>query len=273
MTIENRNISDSAVIELLETKTFFSLPKIYREIIRSSNITDKERCFLYELFFDFLEYWRKGSKNNILGTTVKKLADKYKRGVETIRRYLRALENANLIRKIIATVRKDGKIITPIIGVEFVLPDIVSQQAITNDDNRNTAKKLSQSSVSVDKSQKKLSVDNKTDHSSQVKDDLQDNKIVGHILDQDLFKELLDHIFSFSDKNKNQKTINKYNLAYIIKRLKKLPFSLGKIQIKQIISQMLHDLNKDNWGTDNTQHKLNIILKMIEKNTYRIYVA
>ncbi len=271
MTPDYRNINNNAVIELLETKTFFSLPKVYREIIRSAKISDKERCFLYELFFDFLEHWRKGSSNNRLNLTVKKLAEKYHRGVETIRRYLRALEEANLIRKVLATIKKDGKIITPIIGVEFVLTDALSQEVITKEENRSTATKSSQSSAPVDNLPKNLPVDNKNDHCSQAKNNLQDNKTVGQLLDQDLFEEILDHIFSINDKNK--KTINKYNLAYIIKRLKKLPFSIGKTQMKQIISQMLYDLNKDTWSTENTQHRLNIMLKMIENNTYRIYVA
>jgi len=261
MIAAQRAVSDNAVIELLETKAFFSLPKIYRDIIRSAKISDKERCFIYELFFDFLEHWRKGSNNNRLGVTVKSLAEKYQRGVETIRRYLRSLENAGLIRKVLGTVKRDNKILTPIIGIDFILPDAVTQDALSQD-NR----------ISVDKSEKNLAADNKNDHSPQQKTALQDNKTVEHLLDQDQIEELLDLIIRNTAEKSYQHTITKLNLHYIIRRFKDLPFHMGFQMIKQTIGQMLFDLNKDGWHTDDPRYRLNIILKKIANNTYKIYI-
>jgi len=261
MITDQRSVSDSAIIELLETKSFFLIPKIYRNIIRSAEISDKERYFIYELFFDFLEYWRKGSNNNRLSVTVQQLAEKYNRSKETIRRYLRALENVGLIRKVLTTIRQAGKILTPIIGIDFVLPDKISRDALLQDDRN-----------SVDKSEKNLPADNKNDHSPQVKEPLQDNKTVEQLLDQDQIEELLDLIILFTEQNNYKNTIDKKSLFYIIKRFKDQPFFMGFQLIKRTISQMLFDLNKDGWHTDDMRFRLNIMLKKIANNTYKIYI-
>ena len=261
MVTEQRAISDHAVIELLETKAFFSLPKIYRDIIRTADINDKERYFIYELFFDFLEYWRKGSNNNRLTVTVQNLANKYGRSIETIRRYLRSLEEAGLIRKILTTIKKGGQILTPIVGIEFVLPDSVARNALSQE-NR----------TSVTNTEKNLPVNNKNDHSPQKKSALQDNKNVEHLLDHDQIEELLDLIVFDTNKNNYKNTITKEYLIYILKRFKKFSFHMSYKLIKQTIAQMLFDLNKEGWHTEDPKFRLNIMLKMIQNNTYRIYL-
>ncbi len=261
MMINQRAVSDNAIIELLETKAFFSLPKIYRDIIRSADINDKERYFIYELFFDFLEHWRKGSNNNRLTVTVQKLSKKYNRSLETIRRYLRALEEAGLIRKVLTTIKQAGKILTPIVGIDFILPDSLTQEALSQD-NR----------AIVDNSAKNLPANNKNDHSPQLKSTLQDNKTVEQLLDQDQIEELLALIIFKTNENSYQHTIDKSSLFYIIKRFKELPFHMGFQTIKQTISQMLFDLNKDGWHTDDPRFRLNIMLKKIANNTYKIYI-
>lgn len=189
MITEPRAVNSYAIIELLETKAFFSLPKIYRDIIRSANINDKERYFIYELFFDFLEHWRKGSNNNRLTVTVQKLSSKYERSIETIRRYLRSLEAAGLIKKILTTIKKAGQILTPITAIEFVLPDALAQEALSGE-NRSSVNHSSVNNATKKASRevkKDLSVNNKTDHCSQVKKTLQDNKNVELLLDRSLY--------------------------------------------------------------------------------------
>ncbi len=261
MITEQRAVSDHAIIELLETKAFFSLPKIYRDIIRSANINDKERYFIYELFFDFLEHWRKGSNNNRLTVTVQNLSNKYGRSIETIRRYLRSLEAAGLIRKILTTIKKSGQILTPITGIEFILPDAVAREALSQE-NRS----------SVNNAEKNLPENNKTDHYTQKKNTLQDNKNVELLLDQDQIEELLAMIIFLTKKNNYQLTIPKQNLFYILKRFKNLPFNMGYKTIKNTITQMLFDLNKDGWHTNDLKFRLNIMLKKIQNNTYKIYI-
>lgn len=261
MITEQRAVSDHAIIELLETKAFFSLPKIYRDIIRSADINDKERYFIYELFFDFLEHWRKGSNNNRLTVTVQKLSYKYGRSLETIRRYLRSLEEAGLIRKILTTIKKAGQILTPITGIEFILPDAVAREALSQE-NRS----------SVNNTTKNLSENNKTDHCTQQKKALQDNKNVELLLDQDQIEELLDMIILLTNKNNYKLSIPKQNLFYILKRFKTLPFHMGYKTIKNTITQMLFDINKDGWRTNDLQFRLNIMLKMIQNNTYKVYI-
>jgi|GEM_PF-2782345 len=268
MKNDNRSVDNYALIEMIETKPFYPVPVSFLQIVRDSSLTFVQKFLLIELLFDYLKSRNYQQKINQLKISISELAKRYNRSNESIRRILRALESAYFIQKIYKTIKDSaGNMKTIIIAIEFTFPNAIAEDAIRNTENRKTTPAKTDGANAHNKNVVCPQQEKPKNPQSQ------DNKKVNLTLDQDLISNILDLTLTITKENKYTHTLNRSNVIYILRRFDKLKYYIGKKTILQFFTQMLYDINKENWPTNNKEHRLNKILKMIENNDYRAYIS
>jgi|GEM_PF-3032404 len=231
-------IDSNSLLEMIETKSYYAIPRPYFDIIKNSQLNLPQRYFLMDLFLKFLKIYRPDKNNTELLISTQKIAKEFGITIKQVYRWLKALEANQFIEKMYGGVKD-----SIIIGIKFVLNGQLSKKAILSTKNRK-----------------------KTESKKLKSDDLspKEQEIVDTIYKKQVNKIKL-------DKNQIQRTYSKMKKMTIsggvggIKMLfKQIDFDINK--------------NEGVWffGKDkitDTEHKLNIILKKIKNNSYAIFTT
>jgi len=251
------DIDDYAVIELIDTKSFFQFPKIYRTIVNKSKLNSVQKYFLFELFFDFLDQHRSGSTKNHLNIHCDQLSERFGVSIKQLYRWLNALVENNLIEKNISTYHLDGKRRDRITSIKFILPSDLAKDIYLNTPKRRNVKKSEEQGTT-----------DKFDPCPQTKPQDKNDPLIDQ---QDLFLELTD-LLSKPDPFKIKKSSLKYMINFLFSLLEQKKLSGGPNRIKQIIIQVHSDINKNTWPKHmDSDFRINSILKNIKNNKYKIF--